>query len=283
MPTPNLGTAAFALRDASRPLLILGPSLGTSVTALWKDVVPQLADQFDVVGWDLPGHGVAGAVTPGSLDGLSIENISEAVLAIADQAQSERGDVGTPFWYAGVSVGGAVGMVLLENHPDRIAGASLICTAPKFGDPQQWLDRAEFVQAAGTPTQVIGSAQRWFSPGFINMQEGGKQEIALRLLGSLQEADRFGYAAVARALSNYDVTAKLGNVQAPVLVIQGADDAVSPPSGMEPVVEAINTNRPGSARLEVLDGVAHLAPAEAPTATANLLRDFITSEVGKGA
>ena len=274
MPTPHLGSAAFMLRDASRPLLILGPSLGTSVTALWKDVVPLLSSDFDIVGWDLPGHGVASAVEPGSLDGMSIADLAQAVLQIVEQAQSERGDIGAPFWYAGVSVGGAVGFSLLLNHRDRLSGAALICTAPKFGDPAQWLERATYVQAAGTPTQVIGSAQRWFSPGFI--ENPTKQEIALRLLGSLQEADRFGYAAVARALSQYDVTDQLDAIQTPLLVIQGADDAVSPPSGMEPVVAAVNANHPGLATMKVLDGVAHLAPAENPVATADNLRAFLT-------
>ena len=39
------------------PLLLLGPSVGTSVAALWGAVAERLAEHVHVVGWDLPGHG----------------------------------------------------------------------------------------------------------------------------------------------------------------------------------------------------------------------------------
>ena len=39
------------------PLLVLGPSLGTSAATLWTACAAGLTDAFDVVAWDLPGHG----------------------------------------------------------------------------------------------------------------------------------------------------------------------------------------------------------------------------------
>ena len=55
-------------RDRSAlPLLVLGPSLGTSL-ALWDEVAPELAVSHRVVRWDLPGHGASAAdlVTAGA-------------------------------------------------------------------------------------------------------------------------------------------------------------------------------------------------------------------------
>ena len=46
-----------AQHRAELPLLVLGPSLGTSATALWSACATHLTDAFDVVAWDLPGHG----------------------------------------------------------------------------------------------------------------------------------------------------------------------------------------------------------------------------------
>ena len=46
-----------ARHRAELPLLVLGPSLGTSAGALWTDCAHHLADDFDVLAWDLPGHG----------------------------------------------------------------------------------------------------------------------------------------------------------------------------------------------------------------------------------
>lgn len=263
---PVLGAVSFAVRDATRPLLVLGPSLGTSVSALWQDVVPLLTDDLDVVGWDLPGHGTAPAPVPADLDGLTAADLAQAVGTVVDRAQGERGDVGAPFWYAGVSVGGAVGAQLLLDTPQRVLGAALLCTTLRFGEPEPWSERADLVQAAGTPTQVTGSAQRWFAQGFLEREP----EVALRLLGSLQTTDRFGYAAVCRALTRYDLRGRLGEVGAPVVAVAGVHDVVTPPAALEEIADAVR-----GARLEVLDDVAHLAPAESPVRVAQIVRELV--------
>jgi 3-oxoadipate enol-lactonase len=271
---PVLGAVEFALRDARRPLLVLGPSLGTSVTALWQDAAGLLAGdpvgEMDVIGWDLPGHGTAPAPAAGDLDGLTIGDLATAVLGVVERAQARRGDPGAPFWYAGVSVGGAVGQQLLLDAPDRVLGAALICTATRFGEASAWTERAGLVQVAGTPTQVEGAASRWFGPGFLEREP----QVALRLLGSLQTADRFGYAAVCRALADYDVRGRLGAVGVPVIAVAGEADEATPPARLEEISRAV----PG-ARLRVLGGVAHLAPAEQPRVVAGLVRDLVAGRV----
>jgi 3-oxoadipate enol-lactonase len=267
---PQLGAVPFALRDAERPLLVLGPSLGTSVTTLWRDVVPLVIDQVDVWGWDLPGHGTAPEPAPADLDGLTIADLADAVLEKVAVAQSIRGDIGAPFAYAGVSVGGAVGQQLLVDAADRVVGAVLICTAARFGEPEMWLDRADLVARAGTPTQVTSSAQRWFAPGFIDAHP----EVATRLLAALQTTDRFGYAAVCHALAAFDLTDRLSAVAVPVVAVAGALDPTTPPADLARIAEAMP-----NARLAVLSGVAHQAPAEAPAALARIIGDLVAGKV----
>ena len=46
------------------------------VTALWQDVVPLLAGDHDVVGWDLPGHGSAPAPDAADLAGLTVADLA---------------------------------------------------------------------------------------------------------------------------------------------------------------------------------------------------------------
>lgn len=282
---PRLGAVEFVLRDAARPLLVLGPSLGTSVTALWGDAVGLLArvsgsvdgarfaggaGELDVIGWDLPGHGTAPAPSADELEGLSIADLADAVLGVVERAQARRGDVGAPFWYAGVSVGGAVGQRLLLDAPDRVLGAALICTATYFGEPSGWAERAELVRRAGTPTQVEAAARRWFGPGFLDREP----QVVLRLLAGLQTADRFGYAAVCDAVGAHDLRGRLGAVGVPVVAIAGGADPATPPAKLEEIADAV----PG-ARLQVLDGVAHLAPAERPQAVADLVHDLVRGRV----
>ena len=54
MSVPTIAlTAPVGPDDA--PLLVLGPSLGTS-TILWENALPVLASRYRVVAWDLPGQ-----------------------------------------------------------------------------------------------------------------------------------------------------------------------------------------------------------------------------------
>ncbi len=92
--------------DRRRPVLVLGPSLGTSAAALWGDCAKLLADRFDVVAWDLPGHGLS----PVPTEAFSIVEVAEGVLAAVDHL---LGETGRSFYYAGDSVGAAVGLHLL--------------------------------------------------------------------------------------------------------------------------------------------------------------------------
>jgi 3-oxoadipate enol-lactonase len=265
---PVLGLVPFALRDASRPLLVLGPSLGTSVAALWGDVIPMLESDLDLVGWDLPGHGSAPAPAS-TMEDLTVQDLSSVVLELVERVQAARGVPGGRFYYAGVSVAGAVGQQLLLYHPDRLAGAALICTATRFGSPEGWIERADLVAAAGTATQITGSAERWFSPGFI----GRRPDVATRLLESLHTADRFGYAAVCRALAAFDLTGALGPITAPVIVIAGALDVPAPPARSAEIAAEIPRSR-----LEILDDAAHLAPAEQPARIAEILIELVGAE-----
>ena len=95
-----------ARHRAELPLLVLGPSLGTSAGALWTDCAHHLADDFDVLAWDLPGHGHNRSVPD---EPLTMAELAAGVLALVADVQEQRGDAGSPFAYAGVSVGGAVG------------------------------------------------------------------------------------------------------------------------------------------------------------------------------
>ena len=54
MTVPAISLTAPAGPDGG-PLLVLGPSLGTS-TILWENVLPALADRYRVIAWDLPGR-----------------------------------------------------------------------------------------------------------------------------------------------------------------------------------------------------------------------------------
>jgi 3-oxoadipate enol-lactonase / 4-carboxymuconolactone decarboxylase len=256
-------TAVRLAGQPGKPLLVLGPSLGTSVRTLWSSVATDLADEFDVIGWDLPGHGANRSVPP---ERLEMADLARDVIEMVD------GLDGTPavFHYAGDSVGGAVGLQLLADHPHRVATAVLLCTGVVIGSADGWRERQETVRRSGTAALTDSAPQRWFGPGFAQRAP----EVAGRLVDELVDVADDGYIAVCQALAAFDIRARLADIDAPVLAVAGAEDAVTPPSGLEAIATGVRRGR-----LVVLPGVAHLAPAEAPHEVAALIRDHAAAAV----
>jgi 3-oxoadipate enol-lactonase / 4-carboxymuconolactone decarboxylase len=233
-------------------LLLLGPSLGTSASTLWAAAADRLAEHIRVVGWDLPGHGRSPASAP-----FGFAELAAAVLALADDIAP-----GAAFHYAGDSVGGAVGLQLLLDAPDRVSSATLLCTGAVIGSRQDWRARAAAVRASGIDAVVDGAVQRWFAAGFVDRRPA----VAEALLGALRDTDAESYAQVCDALAVFDVTDRLAEIAAPVLAIAGAQDVPTPPECLQRIASGVKDGQ-----LVVLDGVGHLAAAEAPHRVADLI------------
>lgn len=245
--------------DSGRPLLVVGPSLGTAVVPLWEACATEVArlSDMDVLGWELPGHG-DGEPASGP---FTLQELAGSVVAAVEAA---RPGLGSGWTHAGVSVGGATGLHLALGG--LVRGSAVICSGPRLGTAESWGERAETVRRDGTGVMVDGSRERWFAPGFAEREP----EVADRLLETLVAADDESYALVCGALGQHDVRDRLGGISVPVLALGGADDVVAPPQMQHDLAAAVP-----AADAVVLDDVAHLAPAEAPRATARALTDWL--------
>ncbi|WP_307864746.1 alpha/beta fold hydrolase [Allobranchiibius sp. CTAmp26] len=244
----------------SLPLLVLGPSLGTSARALWSRCAAGLGDRFEVLAWDLPGHGSNTEVS----QPFSIADLAAGVRTLVDDVLTDRGEPGGSFSYAGDSVGGAVGLQLLLDLPARVDRAVLVCTGAVIGTPQSWHERAALVRASGTVAMVERATRTWFAPGFPHLEPA----VATDLLQSLRDADDEGYAQVCEALAGFDVRDRLSGIRTPVVAVAGSIDPATPVAGLQEIASGVRNGR-----LVVLDDVAHLAPAEMPDRIARIIRD----------
>lgn len=240
-----------------QPVLVVGPSLGTSVTALWDRAAELLGERFHVVGWELPGHGHGAPTT----EPFTLADVAAGVVAAVDSTLGA-----TTFGYAGDSVAGAVGLQLALDVPERLTGVAVLCTGAKIGTAESWAERAAVVRASGTPAVVEASAKRWFGTGFLDREP----EVGTELLRSLQHADAESYALITEALGAFDVRDRLGEIRVPVLAVGGAEDVPTPAATLREHAARIR-----GARFVELDGVAHLAPAEAPRAVASLVEALL--------
>lgn len=239
---------------AGAPLLVLGPSLGTSAI-VWESTVPMLVDRYRVALWDLPGHGAA----PVPDEPFSVADIADAVAAAIGEVD------GGPVLYAGVSLGGAVGLELVLRHPGVVSAAALICSGARIGEPPGWYERAASVRSMGTASVVVGSAARWFAPGSI----AAHPDLTGRLLHALRDTDDGAYARCCDALAEHDVRGRLGDIDVPVLAIWGDQDPVTPEASAREIAEGVRDGRAVG-----IPDAAHLAPVDDPDAVAAALRDF---------
>jgi 3-oxoadipate enol-lactonase len=217
-------------------VVVLSGSLGSTLD-LWDTQVPALTERFRVLRYDHPGHGSSTVLGVRSVEGLAQE-----VVALLDELGLERVS------FCGLSLGGAVGMRLALDAPERIDRLVLCCTSMRFANPGFWEERARAVREGGVEAIADAVLERWFTPGFADVR---------RYREMLVSTPREGYARCCEALRHWDVRGKLGDVSAPTLVIAGADDPSTPPADLEAIAGEIP-----SARLVVIDGARHLANVE---------------------
>jgi 3-oxoadipate enol-lactonase/4-carboxymuconolactone decarboxylase len=255
MTEPIIRCIVGPAEDTDRPLIVLGPSLGTT-TALWDGVVGALDARYRVLRFDLPGHGISPATT----ERFSVGELAASVLAAVDAAG------GGSFHYAGVSLGGAIGLELALRHPDRVLTLAVICSGAKIGTAEAWHERAAQIRASGTPSQVRGSSERWFAPGFLQRDPSAGS----RALETLMDVDDESYALACEALAGFDVRDAVPGIRVPTLCVSGELDGPTPVALLAELAAAI----PG-ARHETIPGVAHLPAYERPDLVAALLLDLI--------
>jgi 3-oxoadipate enol-lactonase len=226
--------------------VVLSGSLG-STSAMWEPQLPALRD-FEVVRVEHPGHGGAPLV--------DVRDVGDLARRVLEQVDAER------FSFVGLSLGGAVGMRLALDAPDRIEAIALVCTSPRFGPPEMWAERTALVRAEGLEAVVDAVLERWFTPSFPDVRR--YREMFLT-------TDAEGYARCCEALARWDVREEIAAIAAPTLVVSGADDPSAPPEHGDLLASRI----PG-ARHEILQNARHLANVERAGEVNRLLVEHLT-------
>lgn len=224
--------------DGDGPVVLLSGSLGATL-AMWDDQVPALRGMFRVLRYDHPGHG-------GSPLGdiADIRSLARGVVELLDELEIERAS------FCGLSLGGAVGMHLALDAPERIDRLVLACTAARFGTAQTWDERIALVREGGMEAIADAVLPRWFTPAFADVQRFRAMLVAL---------PPETYVRYCEILREFDLSGVLGAIGSPTLAIAGAEDPTSPPEQVESLAAEI-----AGARVVVIDRAAHLANVERP-------------------
>jgi 3-oxoadipate enol-lactonase len=172
--------------------------------------VAHLSTFFKVIAIDLRGYGYSDKpATP-----ITMVDLCQDVVAVCQQ-EAVREAV-----FAGISVGGVMGLQLGLDHPEIFKALILVGCSSQPGDRYQ--ARIDGYMNEGVPSYHIQHLTSLVSKEFP------KTKLGKYLLGMQTEMDsRLSAPAIAEifhALQNRDLTARLPELKMPVLVINGEFD-----------------------------------------------------------
>ena len=245
--------------------VVLIHGLGASLYT-WKDVIPGLASDHDVIALDLPGFGLSDRPA-----GLALEDLPSAVLGLMDRLQLRRASL------VGNSMGGSTAVLVAAGSPDRVSGLVLVDAAGFDLAPS---DRPHLVRLALSPLGQAASLlpgkrllvelalrQVFHDPALVSDERVAEYLDAVRQSGSFAALASLGASLGGREAIVRDARPR---VTAPTLVVWGRDDRWIPLEHAGRFARAI-----AGARSAVIEDSGHVPQEERPRELLRLLREFL--------
>jgi pimeloyl-ACP methyl ester carboxylesterase len=231
------------------PVVLLVHGMGKNAHHDWQPTIPALLDNYRVIALDLPGFG-ASRPLPGA---HTLPALARTLNELLVQKRIYKAHV------VGHSMGGALSLYFAYAYPQRVDRLALV-------DAAGILHHSIFTRYATRPTGVNLALLRGIDGGSFDpvrwlADSPGARKV---LLGTGTQAD------VALGLVEYDFSAAIRGLQAPVTIFWGRDDAVAPLRTGE-----LLASRLMDAKLHVLDGVGHVPMTQGTERFNALLRSAL--------
>ena len=247
-------TLSVEKHGSGDPVVLLH-GLGSTAN-VWEPQVRALAERFTLVRYDLEGAGRSPCTSALSIDGwvqdlkalLDLERIGKARL-----------------------VGHSLGTLILQHfavaYPMHVGKLVLIGVnrAPPEARRQAVRERVAKVRAEGLDAIVDTVVKGGLSPHTL----ADKPEVVAFVRELLTRQPTEGYARSCEAMAAA-VAADVGGIQAPVLLVAGRDDGISPVANSEGIAADLP-----NAQLRVLEQCGHWHPIEQPAGVTQALREFL--------
>lgn len=235
-----------------------------SDTTMWAGVLPGLTRRFRVLTFDSRGQGKSDAPEAGPYCTADLAEDAWALFQVLGISQP---------WLVGLSNGSAMSLELLSRHPEAFPGAVLTSSMPRMDfamalKAEHW---ARCLEVGGPLLQFDAVAPFLWGDGFLEARHGVLRAYHQVVTGG--ERPPHGNLHQIRGVLGWDIRERLGLIQAPVLILSGAEDLLTPPWKCLETARGI----PG-ARFEVVPGVGHAYPVEDPKGFVARVMDFTGKE-----
>lgn len=251
------GTSYRVIGQGQPVVLIHGVGLTKD---MWGGQVVGLAQHFQVIVYDMLGHGDSPRPA-----------VDTDLAGYADQLRELLDHLGLPqAMVIGFSMGGLVARAFALHHPQRI-GALVVLNSVFNRSPEQRAGViARTAQAAehGPDANAEAALSRWFSREY---QAANPAQIAA-IRQTLAANDPQGYLTTYTLFATQDMyrADDLADIQVPTLIATGELDPGSTPQMAEQLAQCI----PG-ARVVVLPEQRHMMPVESPRLVNQMLLEFL--------
>ncbi|WP_454859539.1 alpha/beta fold hydrolase [Promicromonospora soli] len=232
---------------------------------MWAACAEHLPPGTRAIAVDLPGAGHS------DLDGYppSIEHAADSVYRTMI-AEGEGNAI-----VVGHSMGGYVALALAERHPGFVAGLGLVDTK-STADTEEARAKRLRIAAAADASQTVDAVLS-MPAALVGATSTERRRHLFPVLDSwIRAQSPAGVAWAQRAMAaRPDRTAVLQRFDAPVAVVVGAEDTITPLADAEHMVQAAAGSpsgmATGDAALTLVPGAGHMTMVEDPQAVAAAL------------
>jgi 3-oxoadipate enol-lactonase len=243
------------------PWLVLLNGL-LSDTTMWAGVLPGLADHFRILTFDSRGQGRSDAPQEGPYTtAMLVEDAWDLFAALGIERP----------WLVGLSNGSSMSLELLCRHPESFAGAVLTSSTAQVDfamalKVEHW---AHCLEVGGPVMQFDAVAPFLWGDAFLQARHGVLRAYHQVVTGGA-DRPKHGNLHQIRGVLGWDIRDRLKAVTAPVLLLCGAEDLLTPPWKCLAVAQGIPHSR-----FEVVPGIGHAYPVEDPKRFVARVRQFI--------
>jgi 3-oxoadipate enol-lactonase len=252
----NGSTFNYRIDGEHGPWVLLSHGLATDLS-MWDELTEALKSHYRVLRYEARGHG-ASAAPAGD---YALDQLVDDAAGILDALKIEQ------TLFAGLSMGGMVGLGLMIRHPQKIKGAVIAdsrhTTTPDF--TKAWLDRITSVRSSGIEAVVASTVSRWSSEDLAKRNPA----VVARMEAMVRGTSVNGYCGCAAALARLNYGPRLNEINVPVLVICGDEDHGAPPENSRQMAAMIK-----GARFVEIKQAGHIANIEQPEMFNAAVGDF---------
>ena len=235
--------------DWSQPAVILLHGAGGN-HLYWPAELRRMAGQR-IYAPDLPGHGKSAGIGR-----QSIADYARSVLDFMDNLKLRKAV------FVGHSMGGAIALEIALHRPSRTLGIVVINAGSCLRLPVELLDNT--ASAATLPLAIKMIGELAFAPqADPRIKEAALQRMS-EVRSSVLHSDFL-------ACDSFDITAGLGRIKAPTLVVSAAEDRLLAPHYSQSLHQKIKNSM-----LQTVEGAGHMVTLENPLLIVNILQFFLS-------